>query len=247
MSCKELYLALDVDGYESSVNVDYKLESIVDFDKNIIGYECLVNARRLTLEEIKVIFYKEFSLPFLFMNLMKRIKYDLKNNQRDGLHCLLKNRKLFINIERSCVCNRVIINEIIHFKKYLMTLNIELVLEVTEREASVCWACSEIYSGLSELSKNQVLLAVDDYDIYNGDFRSSELSIYNYIKIEVPKNENQYQQLDSFIRNSQSTLNIVIERIESQAELTRVTQKGIATSLRGFQGFVFGKPLPINI
>ena len=171
----------------------------------------------------------------------------MKYNQDDKLHRLLKNKKIFLNIERSCVCNRIIVNEIINFKNYLMTLGIELVLEVTEREVSVCWGCCEIKAGLTELSRNKVLLAVDDYDIYNGDFRSSELPIYNYIKIEVPKNENEYQQLDSFIQNSEGKLNIVIERIESQEELTRVIKKDATTCLSGFQGFVFGKPLPIDI
>ncbi|WP_413282548.1 hypothetical protein [Vibrio sp. MA40-2] len=249
MSCKELYAALKTDSYKSTVNVGYKLEAIVDSDKNIIGYECLVNLRRMSVDNAKYLFDIDFNLPFVFLNLLKRISNELGRevNEKTELLSLLENRKLFMNIERSCVCNRIIVNEIIQFKNYLKTLHIDLIIEVTEREVSVCWACREITSGLIELSNNKVNLAADDYDIYNGDFRVSELHIYNYVKIEMPTNEDEYHKLTSFLKVYKNKVNIILERIESQEEFNRICSKGITANLKGYQGFTFGKSLELKI
>ncbi|KAA8596184.1 hypothetical protein F0Z19_5065 [Vibrio cyclitrophicus] len=247
MSCKELYSVLNNDSYKSLISVNYKLESIVDSVKNIIGYECLVNIIWLSVEDAKFLFEKELNSPFLFLDLLKRLNAKLNSTSNQELTSLLKDKKLFINIERSCVCNRIIVNEIINFKDNLKALNIDLVLEVTEREISVCWACPEIYSALKELSENNVKLAADDYDIYDSDFRESELFIYDYVKVEVPINKKQENKLNLFLNSSQNNFNVIIERIQSQSDFHRVLYKRTRTNLSGYQGFLFGKSLNADI
>ncbi|MDV7105983.1 EAL domain-containing protein [Vibrio sp. TH_r3] len=247
MSCKDVYTKLNNTSYKSMVNVGYKLESIVNSNKGIIGYECLINVSQLSVTDALRIFEVEFNAPFLFLNLLQRITNDLKADNNGELQSLLTDKKLFINIERSCVCNRVVINQIVHFKNHLKDLNIELVLEVTERELSICSACQEISSGLLELSINQVNLAADDYDVYADDFRAAELSVYDYVKIEAPKTDYEYEQLKSFLQISNNKFNIIIERVESQAVFNRVCNAEIAARLQGYQGYTFGKSVALNI
>ncbi|WP_421204630.1 hypothetical protein [Aeromonas enteropelogenes] len=146
-------------------------------------------------------------------------------------------KKIFINVDRSNLCNKIFLRKIVALSNTLYhKYDIELVIEITER--NLCGFCSSISEGMLFLVQNKISLAADDFDIYNGDFRDSEVNIgmYRYIKIEAPTTATGIAVLNKYIKNNKHR-NIILERVEHHHQLEYIyTDKIFA-----YQGYLFDK------
>ncbi|MEZ8785365.1 hypothetical protein AB6D77_22135 [Vibrio splendidus] len=77
-------------------------------------------------------------------------------------------------------------------------------------------------------------LAMNDFDIYSGDYRNEEFKqgIYSYVKIIAPKNEEEENKLALF-RYQNPSEKIIIENIANQSDL-EFLEKIKPTAVQGF-------------
>ncbi|WP_421187415.1 hypothetical protein [Aeromonas enteropelogenes] len=228
LDVKELNAQSYYDSFSSLKEYAFKYEKIVARDGAIIGYEILLN------------FDKARAYGDHISQYQKSI-HDTSATEA-AINMLLSDwpvhgaRRYFINFERMHLCNKILLKKIALLSKKLHSNNIELVLEITER--NVCGFCSQIDDGLEFLNDMEVSLAVDDFDIYSeeDDFRMPEVlsGVYQYIKIEVPLNEVQRRRFHHFSsRTDISARKIIVERIEHKNMIV-----GLAR-LFGFQGYAY--------
>lgn len=142
--------------------------------------------------------------------------------------------KLFINVERMNLCNKVLLRKLnLAAKKFLKTNQVELVLELTERNP--CGYCVDIMHGLVYLKRNYILLAIDDFNIYGDDLRRKEVNIelYDFIKVVMPKSASEVIIFNQFV--SSRSEKIILEMVEDHHLLARW---GLALTY-GYQGFAY--------
>lgn len=198
------------DVHSSLTSYEIKFEKIVSWHNDILGYEILLNfdhARKCG--EGILAEYKKGMLD------LSVTEYTLSK-----LMCIdgfgFNSKRFFVNIERNHLCNVQLLRKAALVSKELFLNNIELVLEITERNP--CGKCIKVLNGLHFLKNAGVSLAVDDYDIYNGDFRTPEVlaGVYDYIKIEMPMNEHERQCFNAFSLQfaQQGRQRIILERVE---------------------------------
>ncbi|WP_421224192.1 EAL domain-containing protein [Aeromonas enteropelogenes] len=213
----------------NSVTLPLKTQKIISMkDMECVGYEVLLNLSPAFISSLGA--HDKFILNGCALEHTLNFLHRTPKSKSYG-------KKIFINIDRSNLCNKIFLRKIVAlFNSLHQRYNIELVIEITER--NICGFCLSIAEGMSFLVKNGVSLAVDDFDIYSGDFRCLEvdLDMYKYIKIEVPKTEEEYSLLDSFINDNKKG-RIVIERIESQEQLNNINVQEIYAC----QGYFFHK------
>ncbi|MGF1755298.1 EAL domain-containing protein [Vibrio makurazakiensis] len=152
---------------------------------------------------------------------------------------------IFINLERSHLCDLFLIGDIITLHDALKGINTKLVVEITERNN--CLDCSKIREGIEILNKNKIILAVDDYDIYSEvepDFRLSEYNagLYELVKIRAPKNLKELTVFYVFCKSS--PLKIIVEQIESEDDANLMIALDL---IWGMQGFHFHKGTPADL
>ncbi len=95
------------------------------------------------------------------------------------------------------------------------------------------------------LKQNGVITAVDDYDIYQADFRENELTqnLYEFIKIQSPTSKGEIDILDTFVRTRSEK--IIMEHVESPSIFNMLVS--LNRFFWGFQGYCFDKGTPIYI
>ncbi|MBL4560996.1 MAG: EAL domain-containing protein [Labilibaculum sp.] len=145
---------------------------------------------------------------------------------------------IFINIERSNLCDVKVIKRICDISKRLELFGTELVVEVTERD--FCSKCTKVLEGLTYLKSKEVVLAKDDFDYLTLDFKSinTELALfYEYVKIDVPLNFKEKVIFDDFVEAHYKTKKIIVEKIETKEQLKMLD----LIKLWGVQGFLFCK------
>lgn len=205
----------------------YKFQKIVSYHQNVIGYEILLDfAKAQSLMSDGLIQYTKAindgsALDYLLSMLMKG-------------NLSVFSTKLFINVERMNLCNKILLRKInLAAKKLLKTNHVELVVEITERNP--CGYCVDIMHGLVYLKRCNISLAVDDYDIYGDDFRKKEVNIglYDFIKVIMPKSSNQAQIFNKFVSNRGE--NVILEMVEEHDQLKQ-WQLSVAY---GYQGFAY--------
>ncbi len=143
---------------------------------------------------------------------------------------------IFINIERANLCDVRILRRIVDTSRQLRASNIELVVEVTERDP--CKNCSRIIEGLKYLSSMQVSLACDDFDYVclDTEYAFKRIAKYfNYIKVDIPNNKFEKIRFDLFMELYGENKKIIIEKVESNSQLKLLENKPIW----GIQGFLF--------
>ncbi|MFM5316185.1 EAL domain-containing protein [Aeromonas veronii] len=197
------------DIYSSLTSYEIKFEKIVSWHNDILGYEILLdfdharkNGEGLLAE------YKKGMLD------SSATEYTLSQLVRVG-GMGFNPKRFFVNIERNHLCNPLLLRKAALVSKELFLNDIELVLEITERNP--CGKCIKMLNGLRFLKDSGVSLAVDDYDIYNGDFRTPEVlaGVYDYIKIEMPMNEHERRCFNAFsLQFAQERQKIILERVE---------------------------------
>ena len=203
-------------------NYKFKAQSIVNVDGEEIGKEILLHGSSFC------------HLTFL----QKDVLFESLNAAE-----LLENKgSVFVNLERNLLCDTSLLQEIHLTSKRLNDRGIELVMEITER--NICGICSKIQKGLHTLHRNNVSLAIDDYDYLSDDFRYEELNmkIYKYIKVNTPLNDSEYNKLSAFSLKHKNT-NIIIERIETESFLLL----NAPMKPWGMQGFLFCRGIEIKV
>ncbi|ASK68958.1 hypothetical protein CF168_08765 [Shewanella bicestrii] len=153
---------------------------------------------------------------------------------------------VFINLERSNLCDVKILNRVINLNKMLNTLGVQLVIEITER--NYCGRCLRIIQGLTHLRSFDVKLACDDYNFIGHELGARDVELllyYDYIKLEMPVGEADVNRMNEFIKYYGSDKKIILEKIEENEQLNNVDLDNVW----GLQGFAYckGIQLPKNI
>lgn len=206
----------------------YKLQKIVSCDNSLIGYEVLLDFSKAKncIPNKLTTYYESIDNG----TALEYLLYTLLNNQQ-----FLFNTKLFINVERRELCNIFNLIAIIAVSKKLLEMNaIELVVEVTERK-SIDSDAVYVISSLNYLKSHNISLAVDDFDIYNDDFRFNEVNLctYDIIKIRIPQSVDEAIIFNGFV--SERKEKIILELVEDRFV---IEQFGL-TSVYGYQGFAY--------
>ncbi|MBO2656085.1 EAL domain-containing protein [Shewanella algae] len=213
----------------------FKLQTIVNGYGSPIGYEVLLDFQ-YALENNQLMKYKtsvvygESLLPCIQL---------LHNFFREGSN---KELYVFINIERSNLCDVRAIKKIDDLSKYLKSVNVTLVVEITERE--YCKDCCSAVDGLLYLSANKLLLAADDFNYIDDlDHRYEELlsGIYNIVKISVPLSKDEELCLSLFLNIIKSLdIKIIVERVENIEQWDSMRKFfNEDVEVLGYQGFLF--------
>ncbi|MFM5429218.1 EAL domain-containing protein [Aeromonas veronii] len=213
----------------SSTGYYFKFERIVSPYGGEVGCEILldfIKAREVIGGAVKKQYENAIANGFALEVLIKKLI-----DSKRAMHT----PRLFINIERSYLCNENLLKKIAILDKRLHLNGVELVLEITERNQ--CGKCAHIDAGLQQLKDLGIALAADDFDIYNGDFRFNEVmsGVYDYIKIEAPTNKLDRKLFNNFIiKTLHLKKKIIIEKVEDSAVLN-----GLFTPF-GIQGYAYG-------
>lgn len=153
---------------------------------------------------------------------------------------------VFINLERSNLCDVKILNRVITLNETLNFFGIKLVIEITER--NYCGRCCRIIQGLTYLKSFDVKLACDDYNFIGhelGVYDVELLLFYDYIKLEMPVGEADVNRMNEFTEYYGSEKKIILEKIEVNEQLNNVN----LDKVWGLQGFAYCKGilLPQNL
>ncbi len=211
------------------IDINYKLQEIVDEDGVNLGYEVLINPANLTDSAANEVYDREIKYPHMSRALIARLDRYIARHA-----CDFKGKHLFINLERSNLCDKYLLCDIVILKNSLESLKANLVIEITERDS--CKRCSEIRKGFEFLQKQKVLLAVDDYDL-NSDFREEELlsGFYHFLKVEHSDEADYYNRVMALSKRTRTKL--IIERVETQVVRKQITQSDVP--FWGLQGFLY--------
>lgn len=198
------------DVYSSLTSYEIKFEKIVSWYDDILGYEILLDFDHARKHGQNVL--AEYKKGMLDSSVTEFTLSQLVRVGGMGFNP----KRFFVNIERNHLCNPHLLRKAALVSKELFLNDVELVLEITERNP--CGKCNRVLSGLRFLKDVGVSLAIDDYNIYNGDFRTPEVlsGMYDYIKIEMPMNEHEQQCFNSFsLRYAKEHQKIILERVEN--------------------------------
>lgn len=211
------------------IDINYKLQEIVDEEDQNLGFEVLITPENLPKKTVKEVYHREIRYPHLTRSLIARLDKYITHRSDD-----FKGKHLFINLERSNLCDKYLLCDIVILKNSLADLNINIVVEITERNP--CNDCSKIRKGFEFLQKQKVLLAVDDYNL-DYDFRDEELfgGFYHFIKVEHSCEPNYYSKIIELSKRTRSK--VIIERVETHNERQQIRQSDI--QFWGLQGFLY--------
>ncbi|MGL5668561.1 MAG: hypothetical protein ACRDD9_20835 [Shewanella sp.] len=153
---------------------------------------------------------------------------------------------VFINLERSNLCDVKILNRVINLNETFKNFGVQLVVEITER--NYCGKCYRIIQGLTFLKSFDIKLACDDYNFIGHNIGVNDVELllfYDYIKLEVPVGEADIDKMNEFIEYYGSEKKIILEKIEVNEQLTNVNLDNVW----GLQGFAYCKGicLPKNL
>ncbi|EPN6132846.1 EAL domain-containing protein [Enterobacter asburiae] len=152
-----------------------------------------------------------------------------------------------INFSASHIVASTFVEECLHYKRSFTQQDLNLVVEVTEREPLDI--DEHLVNTLNELHNNGFAIALDDFGTgYSGLSYLQDLHI-DYIKIDqsfvsrVNANEDSTLILDSVLELAKKlSISIVAEGVETEEQLDYLTRNHI----RFLQGFFFYKPLPFK-
>ncbi len=152
-----------------------------------------------------------------------------------------------MNFSASHIVASTFVEECLHYKHSFIQQDLNLVVEVTEREP--LHIDEHLVKTLNELHNNGFAIALDDFGTgYSGLSYLQALHI-DYIKIDqsfvarVNANEDSTLILDSVLELAKKlSISIVAEGVETEEQLDYLTRNHI----RFLQGFFFYKPLPFK-
>ncbi len=218
-------------------NLCYKIQEINDLNGDNIGYEVLINAEGLSVRQADEIYNKSLMFPHATQRLIRRLEHYVEENSQE-----LTGKNLFINLERSHLCDKFLLCDIVILSRKAAHKNVNVIIEITERDT--CGKCSEIGSGIEFLNKNNVLLALDDYEVNKNDFRCNELesNVYSFIKVDFVSLSNHQEQLEELLEKY--NLKLIVEYIESESDRDWVSQH--VPNTWALQGYLYNT-FPVKI
>lgn len=209
----------------------YKTQQIRNVHGELIGHEFLLSLDKLTHLEIEY-FFKRLIIDTYSTKVMVRTIYENIKNLK------FINDYIFINMERSHLCDNHLISEIIKLNFILKKHKSNLVVEITERDH--CGSCVRIIEGIKYLSASGIMLAIDDYDIYKDDlsnflFSKDVKDLFDIVKINIPE---QYllPTFNKFI--SKCDKRIIVEMVETREQLEQIENRN---DIWGIQGYIYDK------
>lgn len=215
------------DFFSRLTEYEFKLENIYSSCGRLFGYEILLDFEKAEMSA-STFHYKKSICDASAIECVINKLLAMKSN--------FSGRKLFVNFERLHLCHRQLLSKVAFLSKELSYNKVELVLEITERNE--CGSCEQIRNGLSYLKSAGVTLAVDDFDIYGGDYRVAEVlsGVYDYVKVEAPTTASQRCKFNKFASlNFMKNKKIIMERVECTTLL-----QGLAVPF-GLQGYAYGR------
>jgi c-di-GMP-related signal transduction protein len=211
----------------TSSHFHYRLQKVVASDERVLGYEVLLDFTKgdCDIDNHTHQYYRAINdgraLDYLLNRLLTK-------------PLIFFSKKIFINVERMNLCNKFLMRKLVAASNELFLRNdVELVVEITERNQ--CGSCNDITQGLVFLKKNAVLLAADDFDVYNGDFRDKEVNMgfYSYIKVIMPTSPREVSMLNTFIKSRKEE--VIIEMVEDAGLLKSLKIEPVY----GYQGYAY--------
>ncbi|HDY8064182.1 TPA: EAL domain-containing protein [Vibrio vulnificus] len=198
-------------------NISYKIQEMINLEGENIGYEVLIDAEGLSIIKADEIYNKSLMFPHSTQRLIRRLEQYINENEKE-----FYGKNLFINLERSHLCDKFLLCDIVILSRKSARKNVNIVIEITER--NICGSCPEVETGINFLSKNKVLLALDDYELDKCDFRHKELEydFYDFIKVSFSSLFNHIKELDEII--TRHNLKLIIEHIETESEKKWILQ-----------------------
>ncbi|MEL4473315.1 hypothetical protein [Shewanella algae] len=222
---------------EHSINYAFKHQVIVDSVNNVIGTEVLIDFQRTDYD----------------LDIMERFLFSHSASaciDTIGQCLSVFPKYVFMNIERDVLCDKGVVEKICNLSTLIFEQGKHLVIEVTERNA--CGNCTKNQTGLQLLRENNVLIAVDDYDYLNGDFREQELrnSFYQFVKVEAPLDLYELAKLSLFAKDKVvRNLSLIIERVPTMDFFHWIKRSvnEVGVDVFGFQGFAFCRGQVIDL
>ncbi|HFQ5334903.1 TPA: EAL domain-containing protein [Vibrio vulnificus] len=209
-------------------SINYKLQEIKNLNGEIIGYEVLIDAKGLSIRKANEIYSKHLMFPHSTQRLVRRLERYIEGNS-----LVFYEKKLFINLERSHLCDKYLLCDIVILSRKSAQKNVTIVIEITERNN--CKTCPEIEKGIKFLKQNKILLAIDDYELDKIDFRFKELqsNVYNFIKVDFSSLKIHLNSLENLI--NQYNLKLIVEYIETEDDRNWICQNAPKTwALQGY-------------
>lgn len=208
--------------------------NIADKQKNIIGVELLLDFNFLYEKGIS---YNEAN-EIIYQG-------EAAHGAIDCAPLIAGKEVIFINLERSNLCDMKILRRVVTLSDRLRFAGVQLVVEITER--NYCGRCSRIVQGLTYLKSSNVKLACDDYNFIGYELGVNDaglLLFYDYIKLELPVGDADFNRMSEFIEYYGSEKKIILERVEANEQLNNVNFEKVW----GLQGFAYckGISLPKN-
>lgn len=214
----------------SGFDYEFKSQGIYSPQQKLenIGMEILVDFER---SNINTQWNIEMILSEASEVLVSKVRRNLSSKQISNWH----NKYIFINLERSNLCNLSLIDHLTTLSQHLRMQHINLVIEITERNP--CGECNSVKAGLEHLHHAGLKLAVDDFELYKGDFRTHEIDQhhFDYIKVDMPRTDVELTLLESFIQTRSE--HIIVERIENKEQLKKL--ENLSGEIWGYQGYLF--------
>ncbi len=206
------------------------LVKIIGKDGLILGYEFSINSNNIKKPVKGNIYHLELLFPQSTRKLLTQIE-GLGKNLR-----LFEGLFIFFNLERTNLCDKFLMCEIILLKEKLSVYGVSLVVVITEHIH--CKPCYDVTYGLDLLKMNNVLLAADEKGIRNQ--YQSQLSLeldnnyYSFIKVEHRNDFDYYQTLKQL--SKKHSINIVVDNVNTDTDLTFINDSNV--NVWGYQGGV---------
>ncbi|MFM2667472.1 EAL domain-containing protein [Vibrio mediterranei] len=226
---------------EWSTHYNYYKQGIFNLTGKQIGFEILIDKLRTR----KTLLGPYVHPDLAFSSAAKHFVSRLIGNIRCQNQFIKKKDLIFINIERSNLCDIELISRLVELDSVLQSIEASLVIEITERNR--CGQCKRISEGIEDLLKRGLSLAIDDYDIYESDFRDKEvlLGLYQFIKVRAPKTKSEITKLFKFLSINEVKQKVIIEMIEDPNQINVIRGKGHL--IYGLQGYAFDRGSPLMI
>lgn len=231
-------------------NVFY--QPIVDAGRSVVGFECL--ARIIGVRNLNG-FMEKIDPSFLDRVLLDVIETVSQHVVSPLWGSVLIGKKLFLNCEKCNVANPELMDNLIDFSYYLAAFDVELVVEITERDLQSCRAYSAYLEGVRRLSLERIKVALDDFLLDESDRTELEKGLCSIVKLEVDALPLGHQALlgqlsSDYLLGLADDLGQFARRYEVELLLERVEKTYCFKTLsslpfRFFQGYQFAKPTPI--
>ena len=212
----------------SEINLNFSSEPIVNQDGVAIATEMNLLLNQDVNQQQLHVFNTGRTLNQL-LDIVKKLAIDSDRSIFNEKHTLI-----FVNIERASLCDVHGLNQIRELSILLHHLGGNLVVGLTN--ANPCKRCSRVLQGLIFLKEHDILIAANNFNYRNQDFRDSELKshLYDFAKLTMPKNKNEMKMIFDFIDSElvSNGLKVIVEQVETMHEFKSINYRRIY----GYQG-----------